>query len=114
MNTRIITPVLISLFLACSGTAYAEAGKITISAPEDGSSVAQNEKVEITYEVKLGPNGDHVHLYLDDKRVDVLRQLKGKAEVGMIPSGKHRICLTENSSGHVPTGPKACIDINSK
>jgi hypothetical protein len=114
MSTRILAPVLFSLFLACSGSAFAEAGKITISAPADKATVGQNDDVEITYAATLGPSGDHLHLYLDDKRVDVLHQLKGKADVGLIPPGVHKICLAENTSGHVPTGVESCITVTSK
>jgi hypothetical protein len=114
MNTRILAPAFFSLLLAGSGSAFAEAGKITISAPSDGAMVGQNDDVEITYEAVLGPDGDHLHLYLDNKRIDVLHQLKGKADVGLIPTGKHRICLAENTSSHVPTGLETCIDVTSK
>jgi hypothetical protein len=114
MNTRILAPVLFSLFLASSGSAFAAEGKITISAPANGATVGQNDDVEIIYEAVLGPNGDHLHLYLDNKRIDVLHQLKGKADVGLIPTGKHKICLAENTSSHVPTGVETCIDVTSK
>jgi hypothetical protein len=114
MNTKMLVPGFFSFLLACSGSAFAEAGKITISAPANDSTVSQNDDVEITYEAILGPNGDHLHLYLDNKRIDVLHQLKGKADVGMIPAGSHKICLAENTSSHVPTGVETCINVTSK
>ncbi|MGA8146116.1 MAG: hypothetical protein WB870_00895 [Gallionellaceae bacterium] len=114
MNTRILAPVLFSFFLACSGSAFAADGKITISAPANDATVTPNDDVEITYEAVLGPNGNHLHLYLDDKRIDVLHQLKGKADVGMIPAGSHKICLTENTASHAPTGVETCINVTSK
>ncbi len=114
MNTRFLAPVLFSLFLSCSGSAFAAAGKITISAPADKATVGQNDDVEITYAATLGPNGDHLHLYLDNKRIDVLHQLNGKADVGLIPLGDHKICLAENTSSHVPTGVETCITVTSK
>lgn len=114
MKTKILAPVIFSAFLACSGSAFADAGKITISAPANNSTVSQNDDVEITYEAVLGPTGNHLHLYLDDKRIDVLHQLKGKADVGMIPPGSHKICLTENTVSHAPTGVETCINVTSK
>jgi hypothetical protein len=114
MNTKMLVPVIFSTLLACSGSAFAAEGKITISAPANDATVGQNDDVEITYEAVLGPNGDHLHLYLDNKRIDVLHQLKGKADVGLIPPGSHKICLAENTSSHVPTGVETCISINSK
>ncbi len=114
MYPRILAPALLSLFLASAGSAFAEAGSITISAPLDKATVSQNDDVEITYAATLGPNGDHLHLYLDNKRIDVLHQLKGKADVGLIPLGDHKICLAENTSSHVPTGLETCITVTSK
>ncbi len=114
MNTKILAPAFFSLILGISGSAFAKTGAITISAPADGSTVTPNDNVTITYEATFTPNGDHFHLYLDKKRLDILRQPKGSAKVGMIPAGKHRICLEENTKGHVPTDLKACIDITSK
>jgi hypothetical protein len=32
----------------------------------------------------------------------------------MLMPGKHHICLTVNTKGHVPTGAEACIDVTSK
>ena len=114
MNRKILAPVFFSFFMASSGSVFAEAGSVTISAPDDGSTITPNDNVEITYAAVFSPNGDHLHLYLDKKRLDVLRQAKGKADVGMIPAGEHRICIEENTKGHVPTGSQACINITSK
>jgi len=114
MNSKILAPVFFSLVMVGSGNVYAKAGSITISTPADGATVASSDNVEITYEASFSPDGDHLHLYLDKKRLDVLRQPKGKADVGMIPVGEHRICLVENTKGHVPTDSEACIDITSK
>jgi hypothetical protein len=46
--------------------------------------------------------------------VDVIHQLKGNANVGMLEAGKHHICLEVNTKGHVPTGAEACVDVTSK
>ena len=110
---NVLTPVFLALLIG-SGAALAAEGKVVISSPQNGATVSQNDNVELTYEATPGPNGDHLHLNVDGKRVDVIHQLKGKTQVGMLPPGKHHVCLAVNTSAHVPTGVEGCIDITSK
>ncbi len=113
MHTKILVPLFLTLLLGSASVLAAE-GKITISSPATGATVSSHDKVELSYEAMLGPDGDHLHLYLDSNRIDVLHALKGTASVGMLDAGKHHICLTENTKGHVATGVEACIDVTSK
>jgi hypothetical protein len=109
-----ILAALLFIFLLGSGNTQADTGKITIFTPAHNATVSQHDNVELNYEAIPGPDGDHLHLYLDGKRVDILRMLKGKANVGMLDPGKHHICLSINTKGHVPTGVEECIDVTSK
>lgn len=113
MYNNVLAPIFLAL-LTGSGSAVAADGKVVISAPHDGAVVSQQDKVELTYEAVPGTNGDHLHLNVDGKRIDVIRPMKGKAQVGMLPPGKHHICLAINTKAHVPTGTEGCIDITSK
>lgn len=113
MNTRILAPILFSCLLV-SASAFAAEGKVTISSPANGATVGKDVNVALSYEAVPGPEGDHLHLYLDGKRVDVIHPMKGTADVGMLAPGKHHICLAVNTKAHVPTGAEACIDITSK
>ncbi len=113
MNIKFLTPVF-SAFLFASAGAFAAEGKVTISSPANGATVSSHDNVELNYTAIPGPDGDHLHLYLDGNRVDIIRTMKGKASVGMLSSGKHHICMEVNTKGHVPTGAEACIDITSK
>lgn len=113
MNTKILTSVFVALSLL-SSAAFSEDGKVTISSPANGASFKPTDSVDLMYEAVPGTNGDHLHLNLDGKRVDVIHSLKGKASVGMLNPGMHRICLAVNTKGHVPTGAEACIDVTSK
>lgn len=108
MNIQPLIPLLLAL--ACA-PALAEGGKITINSPVNGAMVAANAKVSLNYEAMLGTSGDHLHLYLDDDRIDILRQLKGSAEVDELKPGKHKICLTENTRWHMSTGLESCIEV---
>jgi len=100
--------------LAIFGQAYAVDGSITISSPADGATVSSKSKVSISYAAVLGPTGDHLHLYVDNKRVDVLREIKGSTEIDALSAGKHHVCLTVNTSSHAPTGVETCVDVTSQ
>ena len=113
MNIRILVPFLFT-FLLGSGSAQAAAVKITITAPANNATVSQHDNVELSYEAVPGPEGDHIHFYVDNKRVDVLHAMKGKADAGMLAPGKHHICLVLNTKGHVAIGAEECIDVISK
>jgi len=97
-----------------SGVALASGEKVTINSPHDGAAFKSTDTVELMYEAQPGTDGDHLHLYLDEKRIDVIRPLKGTASVGMLMPGKHHICLTVNTKGHAPTGAEACIDVTAQ
>lgn len=113
MNTRLFAPAFFA-FLLASTNALAAPGKVIISSPTNGAMFSTNDKVVLTYEAVPGPDGDHLHLYLDGKRIDIIHQLKGMAEVGMLDPGSHHICLAINTKSHVPTGAEGCVDVTVK
>jgi hypothetical protein len=109
-----ILKVIIFGFTFGSSQAFADTGKVTIISPADGAMVDSTYKTELKYEAIPGPDGDHLHLNVDGKRVDVIHQLKGTTMVNALPPGQHRICLAVNTKGHVPTGVEGCINVTSK
>ncbi len=111
MNIKNLAPLLLVLFC---GAVYATDGKISISSPANGATVSAKSMVSLAYAATLGSNGDHLHLYVDGNRVDVLRQLKGSTQLDAMPAGKHHICLTENMKSHAPTGVESCVDVMSQ
>lgn len=113
MNTRILTPVFIALLLG-SVSASAADGSVSISSPPNNSTIDQHSKLILNYKAVPGLDGDHLHLNVDGKRVDVIHPLEGNADAGMLPPGKHHICLAINTKSHVPTGVEGCVDIISK
>jgi hypothetical protein len=111
MNIKMLTPILLSLLY---GQALAADGKIIISAPANGATLSAKNKITVTYDAVLGAEGDHLHLYVDDKRIDVLRQIKGSTEMDALLPGKHHICLTVNTKSHAATGVESCVDVTSQ
>ena len=113
MNNKNLASIF-SVFLFGSSMAFAASGKVTITSPADGAMVGSNSKIMMSYEATSGSDGDHLHLYVDGKRVDVINQMKGTTEVSVLPPGKHHICLTVNTKGHMPIGAEGCVDVTSK
>ena len=113
MSSKIMQTTFFSLLLG-SSVAFAASGKVTISSPADGAMVDSKDPIKVSYEAVPGPDGDHLHLNVDGKRVDVIHQLKGTTEVPPLAPGKHQICLAVNTTGHVPTGVEGCVNVTSR
>ncbi len=102
---------LVATLLVGSGSAFAaDAGKVRITSVAPDIPYAK-DKIMLKYEATPGAEGDHLHLNVDGKRVDILHALKGTAEVQPLPSGKHHICLALTTTAHVPTGAEDCRDV---
>ena len=113
MNIRILAPVLFALLYG-PGSALAAAGMVTIFSPLDGATFNSSDRIILKYDAVPGPNGDHLHLNVDGKRMDVIHRLKGTEEVDPLSAGKHHTCLAINTSAHIPTGVEKCIDVTVK
>lgn len=109
----ILKPILFALLFG-SGMAFAAGGEVMITSPADGVMVSSHDKVRLGYEAVPGPEGDHLHLNVDGKRMDAIRPLRGATEVDPLAPGKHQICLVENTKAHVPSGVERCISVTSK
>lgn len=114
MNKIKWIPALLALWVGLGlwigSAAMAASGSVTIKSVSP-AEVYANDKITLNYEAMPGPDGDHLHLNVDGKRVEVIHQLKGEAVVDPLPSGKHHICLAVNTKSHVPTGAEGCVDV---
>jgi hypothetical protein len=75
MGTRSLAVPLLALLLASAASAQDAA--VTILSPVDGAKLDAKAQNKITYDVVPGPKGDHVHVYVDEGQVALVRQLKG-------------------------------------
>ncbi len=89
----------------------ADDASVTISSPADGAKLSRTEQTKVNYEVMPGPKGDHTHLYVDDREVGVLRQLKSSYTLESLAPGKHEICIKIVNRGHTPIGVQQCIKV---
>ena len=110
---RTINLLVIPFLFGCYvPVALAADASISISSPLDGAKISRKSKIEVSYEVVPGQNGDHVHLYVDDKEAVVLRKLKGNHTIESLEPGKHALCIKIVNKGHAPIGVQACTSIN--
>lgn len=96
--------------LAIPSTSFGQ-GKVLITSPADGATLDAMNEIRLAYEVNPGPRGDHAHLYVDNKEVAILRQLKGSYPLETPATGKHSLCVKIVNKGHVPIGIGQCIQV---
>lgn len=112
MHIPSISPILGAVLLACSQTGLAQNASVKISSPADGALLDAMTQNKLAYEVVPGPNGDHVHLYVDKKEAAILRQLKGSYALATLSPGRHDICVKVVDKGHTPIGVEQCVKVN--
>jgi hypothetical protein len=114
MNIKQLLAIFtLGLLLAIPSTSLGQ-GKVLITSPADGASLDALDENRLVYEVDPGPRGDHVHIYLDNREVGILRKLKGSYLLETPSSGKHGICVKVVNKAHVPVGIEQCIQVTVK
>jgi len=98
--------------LAGAQISLAQNASVTISSPMEGATLSAMAQNKLVYEVVPGPRGDHVHLYVDDKEVAVVRQLKGSHALATLSPGPHSICIKVVDKGHTPIGVEQCVKVS--
>jgi hypothetical protein len=84
---------------------------VTISAPVDGAALSAKSKIPVTYDAVPGPEGNHLHVYVDGKEVGQWHRLKGTQTLAPMTAGKHEICLHLATKAHVELGVNKCTSV---
>ncbi|MDH5535561.1 MAG: hypothetical protein OEZ08_08335 [Betaproteobacteria bacterium] len=84
---------------------------VKITAPAEGAKLDSMALTKLVYEVRPGPKGDHVHVYVDGKEVGILRQLKGSYTLEALAPGSRSICVKVVNKAHVPIGVEQCVKV---
>jgi hypothetical protein len=114
MNRKhFLAPLALGLLLAFP-TASMGQGKVMITSPAEGATLDAMDENRLVYEVDPGPRGDHVHVYVDNKEVGILRQLKGSYLLDAPSPGKRNICVKVVNKAHVPVGVEKCVQVTVK
>ena len=103
----------LGLLLAIPSTSLGQ-GKVTISSPAEGATLDALDENRLVYEVDPGPRGDHVHVYIDNKEVGILRKLTGSYLLETPSPGKRNICVKVVNKAHVPVGIEQCVQVTVK
>jgi hypothetical protein len=103
--------LMLGSFLLAPACMAAE-GSVTITSPQDGAKLDVMNQNKIVYDVVPGPKGDHVHVYVDDKEVGILRQLKGSYTLESLSAGKHTLCIKVVNKAHAPIGLQRCVNVS--
>jgi len=110
---RFPAALALGLLLTIPLTALGQ-GKVTITSPADGATLDALDENRLVYDVEPGPRGDHVHVYVDNKEVGILRKLKGSYLLESLDSGKRKLCVKVVNKAHVPIGVEKCIQVTVK
>jgi len=102
------------LFLALPATpAGAAEAYVKIISPAAGAKLDAMDLAKLVYEVRPGPKGDHVHVYVDGKEVGILRELKGGYTLEPLSPGERSLCIKVVNKAHVPIGVEQCIKVGA-
>jgi len=89
----------------------AGASKVVISEPVDGAKIDAKAQIKLDYDITLGGDGDHAHLYVDDRRIAMLRRMKGSYMIFPLDPGIREICIKVVNSNHTPIGVNRCVKV---
>jgi hypothetical protein len=92
------------------------AGSITITSPANGAML-QGAGNKLEFNVHLSPNGNHVHIYVDDQAPIVFRDVSHcpcSIDLPTLSSGKHTITVKEATSSHAMTGVQGTVTATVK
>lgn len=84
---------------------------ISISSPSEGDAYDSKSEIQVNYEVTIAGDGDHAHLYVDDRRLAMLRKMKGSYVVFPQDPGIRHICIKVVNSNHTPIGISKCVKV---
>lgn len=113
----LVAGLLIATLTACeqkpaaSPAAIPAGSGVVITAPLDGARLAAKEQIKLDYDIVLAGEGDHAHLYVDDRRIAMLRQMKGSYLIFPLDPGIREICIKVVNSNHTPIGVNRCVKV---
>ncbi len=93
------------------------AGSITILSPKDGAVLPSGSGIKLEYNVKLGPDGNHLHVYVDKQDPIVDRNVSDcpcSLDLPQLSSGNHVIAVKEATASHVLTGLETSVKFSVK
>lgn len=102
---------------APAASSTAETGSVTILAPKDGAVLASGSGIKLTYKVKLSPNGNHLHIYVDNNSPIIDRDVSGcpcSITLPNLAAGPHQVAVKEATVIHHLTGVQSTVKFTVK
>ncbi|MGC2165918.1 MAG: hypothetical protein WA632_07895 [Gallionella sp.] len=87
---------------------------VTITSPADGDKFAGKAEIQVNYDITIAGDGDHAHLYVDDRRLAMLRKMNGSYLIFPQDPGVREICIKVVNSNHTPIGVSKCVKVTVK
>jgi hypothetical protein len=111
---KLNTALLAFAIVALSGVVYAaeSEGSITITSPANGAVLKSGSGNKLEFNVHLSPNGNHVHIYVDDQDPIVDRNVSHcpcSIDLPDLSPGKHTIVVKEATVSHALTGVQGSV-----
>jgi hypothetical protein len=121
-NLSLIIAILALALSACNKKPVAPitetpttVSKIDFISPADGAKLDAKANTQLDYNITLGEDeGDHAHIYVDERRVAMLRQMQGNFVLFPLDAGAHEICIKVVNSTHMPNGVARCIKVTAE
>ncbi|WP_353433023.1 hypothetical protein [Polynucleobacter sp. MWH-UH23A] len=116
---KIIQKIMVATFgvALTSGVYAADMGRITILSPKNDAIVNARSVVKLSYKVALGPEGNHLHVYVDDQKPIVDRNVSGcpcTVDLPALSPGMHVVVVKEARADHSLTGVEASTIVTAK
>ena len=111
--------LLIGMALAAlAGPVFAaDAGSITIISPQNGAMLQSGSGNKLSFNVRLSPSGNHVHIYVDDQSPIIDRDIHNcpcSIDLPDLSPGKHTIAVKEATVSHALTGVEGSTTVTVK
>jgi hypothetical protein len=93
------------------------AGSISIIAPANGAMLQSGSGNKLEFNVHLSPNGNHVHIYVDDQSPIIDRDIHNcpcSIDLPTLSPGKHTIAVKEATVSHALTGVEGTTTVTVK
>lgn len=110
------------LYLAVAAMSFAnpasaaDSGSIAIVSPQDGA-VLKGKGNKLEYNVHLSPNGNHLHIYIDNQDPIIDRNVSNcpcSLNLPALAPGKHVIAVKEATASHSLTGVQSTVTVDVK
>jgi len=108
---RKLSMLVLVLSSIAAPLAVAAESKIDISSPVDGAKLDAKAQNKLDYNITLGGDGDHIHVYVDGKQAALLRQMRGSYTLDPLAQGNHELCIKIVNKNHTPIGVDRCVKV---